>query len=115
MKKEREKLNLCRDIYEFGGQFLSALGLSQVMISYYADLIHVYQCHRLSKVNRSLAHLYLICYVRNRYERIMNNLIQGFAYHADKQYELSKQYADDNMLKDPEPIERYQTELGKLI
>lgn len=115
MKKERGKLNLCRGIYKFSKQFLSELGLSQAMISYYADLIHVYKRHRLSKINRSLAYLYLICYVHERYERIMNNLVQGFFYHVDKQDDLAKQYADGNLPKNLGPLECYQTELGKLI
>lgn len=115
MTKELEKLSLCKPIYQFGQDFLQRLGLSQGMISYYADLIHLYQSERLKKIDQSLACVYMICYVQSRYERITNNAVQGFAYHVDKCHEESKQYAAKNLPDDLGPIESYETQIGQLM
>lgn len=115
MQKELEKLALCHNIYKFSQHFLSCMDLSQSMIAYYADLIHVYKTDRLKKMERLLAYFYLICYVQFRYERITNNLVQGFVYHVDKYHNDAKRYADSQLPSDPGLVESYDTQLGKLI
>jgi len=115
MTKELEKLYLCAPIYRFGQKFLLNLELSQCMVSYYADLINIYQSDRLKKIDRSLAYFYMICYVKSRYERISNNIVQGFMYHVDKEHGNSKQYAAKQLPNDPGTIESYETQIGKLM
>ena len=115
MKKEREKITFCRDIYKFAVKVLVKSGVSNKMVHYYGDLTRIYKADRMKRISPELARFYLLCYVRNRYEIIMNNLVQAFIYHVDKQQEYAKNYVAKKMPALKGPLDSYQSELGKLI
>lgn len=114
MTAELHKLTLCHSIYHFSISFLPTLGLSRGMIDYYADLIHLYTTDKLDLIPKETAYLYMICYIHHRYERVMNNLIQGFVYYVDKYQEDAEKYAK-NSLHIEMPLEKRQTEIGTLM
>ena len=68
MKKEREKITFCRDIYRLASKVLIRAGISNKMVQYYGDLTRIYKADRMKKIAPDLARFYLLCYVRNRYE-----------------------------------------------
>lgn len=114
MTAELDKLTLCHSIYYFSITFLPTLGLSRGMIDYYADLLHLYTADKLDLLPKETAYLYMICYIHHRYERVMNNITQGFAYYVDKYQGDSETYAK-NTLHVEMPLEKRQTEIGTLM
>jgi len=114
MTAELHKLTLCHSIYHFSIAFLPTLGLSRGMIDYYADLLHLYTADKLDLLPKETAYLYMICYIHHRYERVMNNVTQGFAYYVDKYQKDSETYAK-NTLHVEMPLEKRQTEIGTLM
>lgn len=114
MTAELHKLTLCHSIYHFSIAFLPTLGLSRGMIDYYADLLHIYTADKLDLLPKETAYLYMICYIHHRYERVMNNVTQGFAYYVDKYQNDSEKYAK-NTLHVEMPLEKRQTEIGTLM
>lgn len=112
MGGEIKKVALCQPIYDFAKIFLPKLLLSRRMVEYYSGLAKLYDVYRLKSIPRELAYLYLICYVSTRYERLINNLIQGFIYYVDKYNDDAKNYAKDHSI---DPLEEQQTTIGQLI
>ena len=115
MQAEIKKITLCKPIYDFSEIFLPKLSLSRRMIEHYSDLAKMYDVYRLQNIPKEIAYLYLICYVSIRYERLMNNLIQGFIYYVDKYYENSKDYAKEHLAELTDPLDKRQTAIGQLI
>lgn len=115
IKTEINKLTMCKPIYDFATDFLPQLSLSRRMINYYADLAKVYSVTRLSEIPRELAYFYLICYVQNRCERFITNLIQAFIYYIDKYHNDAKKYAKKNLPVIMSKLDQYKTSIGKLI
>ena len=115
MQLELSKLETCQIIYLFSQKILPILAISRKNIGYYSDLAKIYTVFRLKRLKAELAYLYLICYVRKRYEKIVNNLIQGFAYYVDKYNVASKKYSGDNMPDTNDTINKYRKKAGELI
>lgn len=115
MTEEIRKLNLCKPIYEFAKQFLPKLMLSRRMIDHYSDLAKLFTVDRLSSLPKELSYLYLICYVKSRYEKLTNNLIQAFMYYVDKYHDDAIKFAAKNMSAMEDPLIDSRIPIGKLM
>ena len=87
------------ELYQFCKSFIPQLGISKNSIRYYAELVENYYASRLRKMNELQQQLYLICFIYNRYQQIMDNLIATFQYHMNSILEGAKDYANDAALK----------------
>ena len=96
-------------------KILPKLSLSRKKINYYSDLAKLYTVDRLKRIQKELSYLYLICYVHQRCEKIINNLIQGFMYYIDKYNLDSKKYAGQNIIKTENSFHENKKSIGKLI
>lgn len=81
MQGELEKLQACFEIYLFSNTILPQVNISRKNIDYYANLAKTYTVYRLKRLSKALAYFYVTCYVHDRYEKIVNNLIKGFVYY----------------------------------
>jgi TnpA family transposase len=115
MASEIDKLLLCRPIYEFAKKFLPTLALSRSMIEHYSSLARLYRVDKLRNIPQELAHLYLVCYVHGRYERLTSNLIQGFIYYVDKYHNDGKNYAKIKLPTLAGTLEQHQKSIGMLM
>lgn len=115
MTAEIKKLDLCRPIYDFAKDFLPKLSLSRHMVDHYSDLAKLYSVWRLKNIPPELSYLYLICYVHDRYERLINNLIQAFIYYVDKYQNEAKISAKHHWSALKSPLEDHQNAIGKLM
>ncbi len=115
MTAELGKLTLCQSIYDCAKTFLPILALSRSMIDYYSDLVNLYTAQRLQNLPKETAYLYMICYVHHRYEQVMNNITDGFAYYVDNYYKESQEHAKETLAITETPLEQHRTEIGKLI
>jgi len=115
MTAELGKLTLCQSIYALAKTFLPILALSRSMIDYYSDLVNLYTAQRLQNLPKETAYLYMICYVHHRYEQVMNNITDGFAYYVDNHYKESQEHAKETLAITETPLEQHRTEIGKLI
>ena len=57
----------------------------------------------------------MMCYVHRRYEKLMNNLTQGFIYYVDKYHSEAKKSAKNTLSMVETPLEEHRTKIGKLI
>jgi hypothetical protein len=96
---EIKKAQELAELYQFCKSFIPQLGISKNSIRYYAELVENYYASRLRKMNELQQQLYLICFIYNRYQQIMDNLIATFQYHMNSILEGAKDYANDAALK----------------
>lgn len=115
MQEELNKLKTCEVIYLFSKQVLPKTELSRKNIAYYSDMVKYYTVYKLKRLPKELAYFYLTCYVHIRYEKIVNNLIQGFFYYVDKYTSDAKKYADNNVPNSNTTINKYRKQAGELI
>jgi len=115
MKLELKKLFLCKKIYQFAKIILPKTSISRKNINYYSNLAKLYTVYKLKRLPKELAYFYLICYVCERYEKIANNLIQGFCYYVDKYNVDSKKYAIENIPDQNATFNKYKKQIGELI
>lgn len=81
-------------LYQFCKSFIPQLDISQNSIRYYAELAENYYASRLRKMNESQQLLYLVCFIYNRYQQFMDNLIVTFQHHMNSILKDAKDYAD---------------------
>jgi len=115
IEKELEKLALCDEIYLFSNQVLQQIDISRKNIDYYASLSKTYTVYRLKRLPKALGYFYVTCYVHDRYEKIVNNLIKGFLYYVDKYNTDSKKYAAHNQPDSNAKIHENKKKIGELI
>ena len=115
MQLELSKLEACQTIYLFSQKILPMLMISRKNINYYSDLARIYTVFRLKRLQPEVAYLYLICYVHKRYEKVVNNLLQGFAYYVDKYNVAAKKHSVDNMPDTNATVNKYRKQAGELI
>lgn len=115
MQGELNKLKTCEAIYLFSQQVLPLTELSRKNIAYYSDLAKHYTVYRLKRLPKELAYFYLTCYVQIRYEKIVNNLIHGFAYYVDKYNSDADKYADSNVPDSNTTLNKFKKQAGEMI
>lgn len=115
MKYELSKLEMCTSIYLFYSEISEKLALSRKNIEYYSDLAKHYTVYRLKRLPKELTYFYLICYVQQRYERLVNNLIQGHMYYVDKYDAEAKKDVSVNLPNSNVKFEENKKPIGKLM
>ena len=95
VKLEIEKAQEIAELYQFCKSFIPQLGISKNGIRYYSELVENYYASRLRKMSELQQQLYLVCFIYNRYQHIMDNLIATFLYHMSLILEGAREYAND--------------------
>lgn len=96
---EIKKAQAIEKLYQFCKSFIPQLGISKNSIRYYSELVENYYASRLRKMSEQQQQLYLICFIYNRYQQIMDNLIATFQYHMSVILKGAKDYANDAAVK----------------
>jgi TnpA family transposase len=115
IEAEIEKLEKCKLIFEFSQKFLPKTNISRKNIVYYSDLAKFYTVDSLKDLPKELAHFYLLCYVNQRCECIIDNLIKGFIYYVDKYSKEGKKHAKNNIPESKSDLETHRKPIGHLI
>lgn len=84
MKAEVQRGRDLAYLYQLLQTLLPALSISNESVSYYASLVDHYSVYRLKRMERWTAYLYLLCYVRCRYQKLNDNLIISFRHHVKR-------------------------------
>jgi hypothetical protein len=80
LRQEGERRRFFQPLYEFAQTFLSAAGLSNDSVRYYASLVEFYTVYKLQRMAVSAARLYLLCFAHHRLREINDNLIEAFIH-----------------------------------
>jgi hypothetical protein len=99
----RREMALCRSLeplYRTAMALLPELGISNDSIAYYAALVDYYTVQKLQQLTQSMARLYLLCFLLQRYQRINDNLINALIYQVRKVLSAAKVCLQERLLSD---------------
>ncbi len=71
-------------LYCLAKRLLPPLSISNESIKYYASLVTYYSVFRLRQLDEQIVHIYLLCFVYHRYQKINDNLINSLIYNVRK-------------------------------
>ncbi|MCK4815834.1 Tn3 family transposase, partial [bacterium] len=71
-------------LYCLAKRLLPHLLISNESIKYYASLVTYYSVFRLRQLDEQIVHIYLLCFVYHRYQKINDNLINSLIYNVRK-------------------------------
>lgn len=103
MKREIECGKEIHSLFQLANTILPQLNISNESIKYYASLVEYYSVYKLKRFDESLVYIYLLCFIFYRYQRMNDNLINGFIYKIRK-------YNDDILSFAKDQIYTYYTE-----
>ncbi|MBF0298692.1 MAG: Tn3 family transposase [Oligoflexia bacterium] len=102
-------------LYQVAERILPLLEISKKGIEYYADLIEHYAVHSLLRANSNQACLWLLCFVFNRCQRMLDNLATMFIYIANKYQDEVRERAEHLLLINSLSSDEQKKALSKLI
>jgi hypothetical protein len=110
MARERQKRAKLEPLYRIAKALLPSLAISQQNLHYYAGLANFYTVYDLRRLKSEQTHLYLLCYVWQRYRQLTDNLVDALGYHMKRLEDESKTRIDKHFIA--EQIRRQQETLG---
>lgn len=75
---EIERGEQLRDLYTVAERIIAVTKLSTESVRFYASLVDYYTVYKLKRMNRAMTRLYLLCFIRDRYQRLNDHLISAF-------------------------------------
>lgn len=112
---EQKKLENIRPLYLCAKKLLPLLQISQQNLCYYAELAHYYTVTKLSEMKPQQSYLYLLCYIWQRYQQLVDNLIEMFNHHQKRLDAESKITADEALLKQAQEEQKQSGPIGQLL
>lgn len=103
IKREIERGEQLRPLYELAQRVLPALEISNESIKYYASLVTYYSVFRLKQLDEQVVEMYLLCFVYHRYQRMHDNLITSLLYNV-------RRFTDEAKTAAKEQVYAYQIE-----
>ena len=108
IKREINRGKQIKNLYLLTQKLIPLLGISNESSKYYASLVDYYSVYKLKQLNEWIASVYLLCFVRHRYQRMHDNLINTLIYNV-------RRYTDESKFKAKEQVYESYTENGQNI
>ncbi len=97
IKREIRRGEQIDDLYNLAQKLLPELKISNESIKYYASLVSYYSVFRLKQLNERTVHIYLLCFVYHRYQKLHDNLINCLIYNVRRYRDGAKEAAKDQV------------------
>lgn len=94
LKLEIKKAEKIKKLYCLCKTLIPSLQLSNNAVRYYGSLAEQYTPSRLRKLKKAQQWLHMLCFIFNRYQEFMDNLITSFMYHLRAFNHEAKEYSD---------------------
>jgi TnpA family transposase len=98
LKAESAKSFTYTEFYKLSKQLIDKLAISPKCVRYYADIANEYNIYRLEKFSKYLRNLYLLCYINQRYQQIVDNLVTSFIYHNNNFIQEAGEYVHQQLI-----------------
>ena len=110
IKQEITRGDQIRALYRRAEQLLPALHISNESIKYYASLVTYYSVSRLKRLEKGIVHVYLLCFVYHRYQRLHDHLLGSLIHHvrryADEAKSVAKARVDESRSEDQQNLHK---------
>jgi TnpA family transposase len=97
MAREIGRRDQIHDLYELAKKLLPHLDISTENIRYYASLVTYYSVFRLKQLDEGIVHLYLLCFVYYRYQKLHDNLLTGMIHHVRRSTDAAQNAAKERV------------------
>ncbi len=97
IKREIHRGEQIETLYPLAQHLLPALEISNESIKYYASLVTYYSVFRLKRLPQGMVHVYLLCFILNRYQRLHDNLISSLRYNVKRYVDSTKDAAKERV------------------
>jgi TnpA family transposase len=97
IKREIHRGEQIQTLYPLAQRLLPAMEISSESVKYYASLVTYYSVFRLKRLAQGIAHVYLLCFVFHRYQRLHDNLISSLKFNVRRYVEASKGAAKEQV------------------
>lgn len=94
---------------------LPALNISGESIAYYASLVDYHTVQKLQQLPRTVARLYLLCYIHRRSRTINDNLVQAFIHLVHKTESTAAQQLRERLLADKAEGHENAASIGRVL
>jgi len=94
LKLEIKKAEKIKKLYRLCKTLIPSLKLSNNAVRYYGSLAEQYTPSRLRKLKKAQQWLHMLCFIFNRYQEFMDNLITSFMYYLRLFSNEAKEYSD---------------------
>jgi TnpA family transposase len=115
MAREREKRARLEPLYRIAKTLLPGLAISQQNLLYYASLANFYTAYDLRHLKPEQTHLYLLCYVWQRYRQLTDNLVDALGHHTQQLEDESKAQANKRFLAEQARRQQETPQVGRLL
>ena len=115
MAREREKRAKLEPLYRIAKTVLLKLAISQQNLLYYASLAIFYTAHDMRNLKPEQTHLYLLCYVWQRYRQLTDNLVEALGYHMKQLEEDSKASGNKHFIAEQVRRQQETPQVGRLL
>ena len=100
IKREINRGQQIAPLYRLAHDLLPELQISNESITYYASLVGYYSVYKLKRLDRSVAYLYLLCFLFHRYQRLHDNLINCLIHDVKRYGDQAKAVAKERVYLD---------------
>ena len=97
IKREIHRGEQIQSLYPLAQHLLPTLEISNESIKYYASLVTYYSVFRLKQLPQAIVHMYLLCFILNRYQRLHDNLISSLRYNVKRYAEATRDAAKERV------------------
>jgi TnpA family transposase len=97
IKREVQRKEEARELYRLSQELLPHLEISTENIGHYASLVEYYSVHRLRQLSESVVHVYLLCFIQQRFRKLHDNLIQSMVHHVRRHGDDAKAAAKERV------------------
>jgi TnpA family transposase len=97
MAREIGRGHQIHELYELTKKLLPHLDISNENIRYYASLVTYYSVFRLKQLDEGIVHLYLLCFVYHRYQKLHDTLLTGLIHHVRRFTDAAKSEAKERV------------------
>ena len=115
MVQERAKRARLEPLYRIAKALLPKLAISQQNLNYYASLANFYTVYDLRRIKAEQTHLYLLCYVWQRYRQLTDNLVDALSYHMKQVEDASKARASKHFAAEQVQRQQETPQVGRLL
>jgi hypothetical protein len=115
MARERQKRAKLEPLYRIAKALLPSLAISQQNLHYYAGLANFYTVYDLRRLKAEQTHLYLLCYVWQRYRQLTDNLVDALGYHMKRLEDESKTRIDKHFMAEQIRRQQETPQIGRLL
>lgn len=92
IKREAARGLQIKELYHLAQTVLPSLAISNQSIAYYASLVLYYRVDKLKRFASGTTHLYLLCFIHQRYQRVQDNLINSLLYRVRLYSDQAKEF-----------------------